>query len=78
MSLGERDGRSVTPATPVGIKGATQVAALKVGMHIEHERFGRGEVIRVEGADENAKAVIRFDNVGEKTLLLKFARFRVV
>lgn len=78
VSLGERDGRSVTPATPVGIKGATQVAALKVGMHIEHERFGRGEVIRVEGADENAKAVIRFDNVGEKTLLLKFARFRVV
>lgn len=49
-----------------------------MGQRIEHERFGKGTVVRVEGAAENAKATIAFDNVGEKTLLLKFARFRVL
>ena len=48
------------------------------GQHIEHERFGVGEVIKVEGTGENTKALIRFVNAGEKQLLLKFARFRVV
>ena len=48
------------------------------GQLIEHERFGRGTVIRVEGAGENAKATIRFENVGEKQLLLRFARFKIV
>ena len=48
------------------------------GQLIEHERFGRGTVTRVEGAGENAKATIRFENVGEKQLLLRFARFKLV
>ena len=58
--------------------GATQVAKLTPGQFIEHERFGVGEVLRVEGAGENTKAHIRFKNAGEKQLLLKFARFRVL
>ena len=58
--------------------GATQVAQLKPGQLIEHERFGIGEVLRVEGVGENTKAHIRFKNAGEKQLLLKFARFRVL
>ena len=45
---------------------------------IEQERFGVGEVIAVEGLNENAKATIRFRNVGEKQLLLRFARFKVI
>ena len=65
---------------PVSRTSATGKAAPAVqeGQHIEHERFGRGTVIRVEGAGENAKATIRFENVGEKQLLLRFARFKVV
>lgn len=51
---------------------------LNVGQWIEHERFGSGEVLRVEGEGDNAKATIRFKNVGEKQLLLRFARFKVV
>lgn len=66
---------SAANGTPVG---ATRVAALTVGQRIEHERFGKGTVVRVEGTDDNRKATITFDNVGEKTLLLKFARFRVL
>ena len=58
--------------------GATQVAQLKPGQLIEHERFGIGEVLKVEGVGENTKAHIRFKNAGEKQLLLKFARFRVL
>ena len=58
--------------------GAARVAQVVSGQHIEHERFGVGEVLRVEGAGENTKALIRFENAGEKQLLLKFARFRVL
>ena len=58
--------------------GASRVAQLSPGQLIEHERFGIGEVLRVEGTGENTKAHIRFKNAGEKQLLLKFARFRVL
>lgn len=51
---------------------------LQAGQLIEHERFGRGEVLRVEGVGDNAKATIRFEHAGEKQLLLRFARFKVI
>ena len=51
---------------------------LKEGSVIEHERFGIGSVLSIEGSGDNAKARIRFLNVGEKTLLLKFARYKVL
>ena len=52
--------------------------AVQAGQFIEHERFGIGEVLKVEGAGDNAKATIRFKNAGEKQLLLRFARFKVI
>ena len=55
-----------------------QSSALKVGNVIEHERFGLGTVLSVEGTGGDAKAVIKFLNLGEKTLLLKFARYKVL
>lgn len=55
-------------------KGGT----LSVGSHIEHERFGRGRVLSLEGSGESAKACVEFENAGTKQLLLKFARFRVL
>lgn len=51
---------------------------LKPGTRIRHERFGEGEVVSIEGQDENTKARIRFRSVGEKQLLLRFARFTVL
>lgn len=53
-------------------------AALSVGMIVQHDRFGVGEVASTEGAGENAKATIRFQNAGVKTLLLKFAKLKVI
>lgn len=54
------------------------LSGLRDGATIEHERFGIGKVIRIEGEGENAKATVEFRNVGIKQLLLKFARFKVI
>lgn len=54
------------------------VTGVSAGQTIAHERFGVGTVLKVEGTGENAKATIRFENAGEKQLLLRFARFKVV
>src|SRR5574344_32725 len=51
---------------------------VKEGNVIEHERFGIGSVLRVEGSGENMKATVQFKNTGVKQLLLKFARFKVI
>lgn len=58
--------------------GPVSVAGLQAGQRIEHERFGLGEVMKVEGTGDNAKATIHFKNAGEKQLLLRFARFKVI
>lgn len=52
--------------------------ALSVGDRIEHERFGIGEIVALEGEAENSKAKVCFVNAGEKQLLLKFARFKKI
>ena len=57
---------------------AQSTTGLKEGSVIEHERFGIGSVLSIEGSGDNAKARIKFLNVGEKTLLLKFARYKVL
>ena len=57
---------------------ASSHASLCAGQVIEHERFGIGDVLRVEDTGDNCKATIRFRNVGEKQLLLRFARFKVI
>lgn len=51
---------------------------IKVGDIVQHDRFGKGKVIALEGEPENAKAKIQFENVGEKNLLLKFAKLKVL
>lgn len=51
---------------------------LKEGNVIEHQRFGIGTVVKVEGTGENAKATVAFKNAGTKQLLLKFARYTIV
>ena len=58
--------------------GASSVAGVQAGQTIEHERFGIGEVVKVEGTGDNAKATIHFKNAGDKQLLLRFARFKVI
>ena len=56
---------------------ADPVSSLRVGQRVEHDRFGYGVISSIEGAAPNTKAVVNFDQGGEKTLLLKFAKLRI-
>lgn len=51
---------------------------LQIGMIVSHERFGNGKVINMEGKFPNSKATVEFEGVGQKQLLLKFARLQIV
>lgn len=51
---------------------------LQEGMKIDHQRFGRGTVLKIEGTGENTKATVEFVHSGTKQLLLKYAKFTVV
>lgn len=73
-----RNLRRVDPVQPSSPSSGSPTALLHEGQFIEHERFGRGEVLKVEGVGDNAKATIRFQHAGDKQLLLRFARFKVI
>ena len=49
-----------------------------VGDKVEHLKFGKGQVIGLEGSQQNIKAKIKFDKIGEKNLLLKFAKLKIL
>ncbi len=53
-------------------------SAIQSGMVVEHQRFGQGKVLQIEGVPPNVKAVVFFNNVGQKQLLLKFAKLKIV
>lgn len=56
----------------------SDTSGLQVGMEVEHERFGYGKVINLEGSKTEMKATIFFKELGQKQLLLKFAKLRIV
>ena len=58
--------------------GGSSHPGLSVGAIVQHDRFGVGEVMSTEGTGENAKATIKFQNAGVKTLLLKFAKLKTI
>ncbi|RAV30280.1 ATP-dependent helicase [Sinomicrobium soli] len=71
--------RKIKPelSTPVG-NGQAATAALEVGTRVSHTRFGRGVVVKLEGAGNDKKAEIKFDNGQLKKLLLRFARLEIL
>ncbi|WP_276348057.1 UvrD-helicase domain-containing protein [Daejeonella sp. JGW-45] len=56
----------------------SDTSGLQVGMEVEHERFGFGKVINLEGSKPDVKATIFFKDLGQKQLLLKFAKLKIV
>ncbi|MEJ5302193.1 MAG: UvrD-helicase domain-containing protein [Bacteroidales bacterium] len=63
----------------VGNPGSDElIRTLQVGMQVHHERFGEGKVISLEGEGPNRKATIFFPGVGQKQLLLKFAKLKII
>lgn len=71
---------SVLPKAHVPTEGfaPSDTSKLQVGMEVEHERFGFGKVINLEGNKPDLKATIFFKELGQKQLLLKFAKLRIV
>ncbi len=57
---------------------SSAVGSLSEGCRIEHQRFGIGTVLKIEGTGENTKATVEFQNAGTKQLLLKFAKFTIL
>ena len=77
----------VVPPTPSNYPSSTtqppspttqSPSALHEGSVVEHQRFGVGVVLKLEGTGENQKATVQFKNTGTKQLLLKFARIKVI
>lgn len=66
-------GRTLPEATP-----AAHADSLQEGSVIEHQRFGVGTVLKIEGSGENQKITVEFKNSGTKQLLIKFARFSIL
>ncbi len=60
-------------AAPAQKKQHTDSGKLSVGARIDHKRFGSGTILSIEGSGDNEKAIVNFDQVGSKQLLLKFA-----
>lgn len=79
-SAGASSDTGATGSVPAPSSGkgfqAADPSTLAVGMKVEHDRFGRGQILSLEGEMPNAKAVIEFEFGGAKTLLLKFAKLR--
>jgi len=57
---------------------ASDPGMIRIGMEVEHVRFGKGKVIHLEGTSPNIKATVFFHNYGQKQLLLKFAKLKIV
>ena len=57
---------------------SAEASSLNVGNVIEHQRFGKGTVVNIEGTGENRKATVKFEQTGIKQLLLKFAHFNII
>ena len=65
-------------ADPKPAFASSAAGSLCEGCRIEHQRFGIGKVLKIEGTGENTKATVEFQNAGTKQLLLKFAKFTIL
>jgi DNA helicase-2/ATP-dependent DNA helicase PcrA len=63
-------------ATPTG--GGSDNKDIVVGINVSHEKFGKGKIVSIEGVHPNRKATVFFPNVGNKQLLLKFAKLNIL
>ncbi len=59
-------------------KNSDEITGLSVGMKVEHSKFGEGLIVEIEGEFPNTKATVEFKSVGQKKLLLKFAKLKIL
>jgi DNA helicase-2/ATP-dependent DNA helicase PcrA len=68
----------VTDNIPDDPSFTTLANNIEVGFRVQHLRFGKGEITALDGTPPNVKATITFDTIGEKQLLLKFAKLKII
>ena len=77
--MGDTASSSSVVSSGSSVSNASSAAgSLSEGCRIEHQRFGIGTVLKIEGTGENTKATVEFQNAGTKQLLLKFAKFTIL
>ena len=77
--MGDTASSSSVASAGSSVSNASSAAgSLSEGCRIEHQRFGIGRVLKIEGTGENTKATVEFQNAGTKQLLLKFAKFTIL
>ncbi len=57
---------------------ASDTSGLQAGQKVEHQKFGFGEVIKIEGSAHNPVATVKFEHNGEKKIMLNYAKLRIV
>lgn len=67
-----------THSSPTMANTPSDIAKIQVGMKVAHSKFGTGQVVSIEGEGDSRKAVVFFQGVGNKQLLLKFAKLTIV
>lgn len=77
LFVGKQTARPLPPITTSENFAPSDSNLIQEGHVVEHQRFGMGKVIKLEDNGDNKKAVIEFDNVGQKTLVLKFAKLMI-
>ena len=73
--------RNLTKANTAANKtanGPDNSHLLQAGMQVEHIKFGKGKILQIEGSAGNKKAIVFFQSVGQKQLLLKFAKLKII
>jgi DNA helicase II / ATP-dependent DNA helicase PcrA len=70
--------QKVTKPSSTPVDTPSDVEDIQAGMEVIHERFGKGKVMGLEGSGPNKKATVLFAGVGQKQLLLRFARLKIV
>lgn len=67
-----------TQTAPAQTNSPSEIASIQVGVRVLHAKFGAGKVLQIEGSGNETKATIFFENVGQKQLMLKFAKLTVI
>ena len=70
--------KTAAPQGPTQMNPPAAINSIQVGMRVMHAKFGVGKVLNIEGSGNERKAVIFFENIGNKTLMLAFAKLAIV
>lgn len=74
----KRNLKSVSTSSSGSSFESSDTGGLQTGMKVEHPKFGKGKVLTVEGNGPNKKATVFFNGVGQKSLLLRFAKLKII